>query len=53
MIKISFDQGSGSFEILLEETEPLPEKWNVDGVVVYRAMPENKYVLVKDYRQIL
>ena len=51
-MRASFDQGDGSFELVLEKDERLDPGWNIPGVVVYREA-EPKYTLVKDYTQIV
>jgi hypothetical protein len=52
-MKISFEPGDGSFEIILEGNEKLPAAWNAKGVIVLRKVSPHNYECVKTYSEIL
>jgi hypothetical protein len=52
-MKVTFEPGDGSFEVILEDKEPLPPEWNVLGVAVLREISPKTYRLIKDYEESL
>ena len=35
-MRVGFEPGDGSFEVVLEHNEPVPPEWNIPGAVILR-----------------
>lgn len=52
-MRTCFEPGDGTFEVILDKDEPIPQVYNVLGVCILRELAPNVFRVVKDYDETL